>query len=499
MMSLSPDGSRLAVVCADVSKESIRVIDVFTGRRMAVMGPSGRGGHDNKITAVAWSWDSSRLATSSDDLTVRVWYVGMPTAPPGNELAAAAGIVAAEMSRDATPPLPPATPPPPAEAQSSPSSWQRNRMINEDMSASRHLVKMQSQTPSVGTDAYDTDGGGAKGVAAFPAAAAAAAPAAAVTDSSVVFRPGQCQLILEGHHRKVQCVTWAHNGKKLASGGYDQMIRIWDSSTGEQLNLIYQVSWVSALAFSPDDARLASGAGGRAVYIFNAATGKNLVGYSGPLPGDASGSRGDTAGSRPATASNAEGKGEGEGEGSEADPTASDSWMVALRFNPDGTLLACRDMHSVVTLWDVSGMRLRPLRALDGSFRDALFCPTSGDLQLYDLTASGALVMSAIPSSSLPLGRAVQRAVTLSHPLLEFRGVAADTAVNHNGVVLLTADNRAFFFVNGAHLAAVRQEASRAQRTPGTTGSGSVGGGWSMLTFGVGEQSAGVSRLSSLR
>ncbi|GLI66128.1 hypothetical protein VaNZ11_009858 [Volvox africanus] len=510
MMSLSPDGSRLAIVCADPSKENVRVIDVFTGRRMAVMGPAGRGGHDNKITAVAWSWDSSRIATSSDDLTVRVWYVGKPTAPPGNQLAAAAAIVAAEMSRDATPPLLPATPTPPPETSSSPSPsappWPRNRTLDEDMSASRHLVKLQSRTPSVVTDADDADGGGAEGAVAATAAtanpaAAAAAADAAVTNGEIVFRPGQCQLILEGHHRKVQCVAWAHNGKKLASGGYDQMIRIWDTSTGEQLNLIYQVSWVSALAFSPDDARLVSGAGCRAVYMFNAATGKNLAGHAEPLPADASGGRTEVAGSRPATAGIAEVKGEGQGD--EADPTASDSWIVAMRFNPDGTLLASRDMHSTVTLWDVSGMRLRPLRTLDGNFRDALFCPTSGDLQLYDMTASGALVMSAIPASSLPLGRAVQRAVTLSHPLLEFRGVAVDTAVNHNGVVLLTADNRAFFFVNGAHLAAVRQEASRAQRTPGSgSGGGSGGGGgrgWSVLTFGGGEQSAAVSRIPSIR
>ncbi|GLC37178.1 hypothetical protein PLESTB_000988400 [Pleodorina starrii] len=488
IMSLSPDGSRLAVVCADLTRENIRVIDVFTGRRLAVMGPGGAGGHDRKINCVGWSWDSSRLATGSDDLSVRVWYVGKPTAPPGNALAAAAAIVAAELeARERAAPPPPPSPPPPPPAPPP------GRSIEPDLSASRHLMRVRSES----------GGGASGGGAATAAAAAATAAAAAAADGAVSIRPGQCQLILTGHHRKVQCVAWAHSGKKLASGGYDQMIRIWDSSTGEQLTLIYQVSWVSALAFSPDDARLASGAGGRAVYMFNSTTGKNLAGHSGVLPGEggtapavAMSSGGGAEGlQQPAEAGGAKGaKGAkaGEVEAAAASASDTDSWMAALRFNPDGTLLACRDMHSVVTLWDVSGMRLRPLRALDGTFREALFCPTSGDLQLYDLTAAGALVVSAIPARSLPLGRAVQRAVTLSHPLLEFRGVAVDTAVNHNGVVLLTADNRAFFFVNGAHLAAVRQEASRAQRAGGAAGN--TGGGWSVTTFGGGGGGGGGSR-----
>ncbi|GIL56826.1 hypothetical protein Vafri_12130, partial [Volvox africanus] len=71
-------------------------------------------------------------------------------------------------------------------------------------------------------------------------------------------------------------------------------------------------------------------------------------------------------------------------------------WTPPSYISPDGTLLATRDMHSTVTFWDVSGMRLRPLRALDGTFRDALFCPTSGDLQLYDLTGMYVIYMSAV-------------------------------------------------------------------------------------------------------
>ncbi|GFR43078.1 hypothetical protein Agub_g4085 [Astrephomene gubernaculifera] len=428
-MTLSPDGRRLAVVCADPSKESLRVYDVFNGKRLALMAPRGEGGHTGKINAAAWSWDSSRIATGSDDLTVRIWYAAPPAAPPGNPLAAAALIVAARME-------------------------------------SRVQSPTASRSASVAggaLSAADEDTEAAGGNAGSPTAAPEA-----------VKQPGCCQLVLTGHHRKVQCVAWAHNGKRLASGGYDQMVRIWDAATGEQVVLIYQVSWVSTLAFSPDDSRLVSGAAGKAVYMFNSTTGKQLAGHASSGHADEGGQeQGQAAGDK------------------EVGP--EESWMVALRFNPDGTLLACRDIHSCVTLWDVSGMRLRPLRALEGAFREALFCPNTGDLLLYEFTATGALVTYSIPDRALPLGRAVQRSVALTHPLLEFRGVASESALGHNAAVLLSADNRAFFFATGAHLAAVRQQTAVEELE------GGGGGGMGWMAFGAGNQSVVVSRVPSPR
>ncbi len=48
---------------ADPTKESVRVVDVLSGKRLATMGAGGAGGHAGRINAVGWSWDSSRLAT----------------------------------------------------------------------------------------------------------------------------------------------------------------------------------------------------------------------------------------------------------------------------------------------------------------------------------------------------------------------------------------------------------------------------------------------------
>jgi WD40 repeat protein len=39
-------------------------------------------------------------------------------------------------------------------------------------------------------------------------------------------------LILEGHGGPVEAIAWSQDGSRLASGSYDNTVRIWDSATG---------------------------------------------------------------------------------------------------------------------------------------------------------------------------------------------------------------------------------------------------------------------------
>ena len=64
-VAFSPDGTRLAVGCADTT---IRLIDVAHRHEVVAL-----RGHTDYVHAVAWSPDGTRLVSGSGDHTVRVW------------------------------------------------------------------------------------------------------------------------------------------------------------------------------------------------------------------------------------------------------------------------------------------------------------------------------------------------------------------------------------------------------------------------------------------
>src|SRR6266481_1830208 len=71
------------------------------------------------------------------------------------------------------------------------------------------------------------------------------------------------ELILQtGHSRSANAVAFSPDNRWLASGGKDNVIKIWDLATGNVLRTLYgHTSNVNALAVSPDGKLLASGSG----------------------------------------------------------------------------------------------------------------------------------------------------------------------------------------------------------------------------------------------
>ncbi|OAQ60074.1 vegetative incompatibility protein HET-E-1 [Purpureocillium lilacinum] len=86
---------------------------------------------------------------------------------------------------------------------------------------------------------------------------------------------GNCIQTLEGHHRSVISVAFAHDSALVASGSDDRTIRLWRTATGECIRTLEgHDSMVKSVAFSHDSALVVSGAWDQTVRIWRTVTGE---------------------------------------------------------------------------------------------------------------------------------------------------------------------------------------------------------------------------------
>ena len=87
-----------------------------------------------------------------------------------------------------------------------------------------------------------------------------------------------------GHSNAVDSVVWSPDGKRIASGGDDNTVQVWEASSGKGL-LIYRghSNAVWSVAWSPDGKRIASGSRNRdgTVQVWDASSGSVLLTYRG--------------------------------------------------------------------------------------------------------------------------------------------------------------------------------------------------------------------------
>ena len=119
---------------------------------------------------------------------------------------------------------------------------------------------------------------------------------------------------LQGHTDRVFSVAFSPDRATLASGGWDNTVKLWDINTRQEIaTLPGHTSGVFTVAFSPDGATLASGSADDTVKLWDVNARQEIATLQG-----------------------------------------HSSWVYSVAFSPDGATLASGSLDSTVKLWDIN-------------------------------------------------------------------------------------------------------------------------------------------------
>ena len=241
---------------------------------------------------------------------------------------------------------------------------------------------------------------------------------------------------LDGHSRKVECVAFSVDGSKLASGGADQSIRLWDLETGEPLaTRLGHTGVVRSLAFSPDGTRLASWGDDSTLRFWSTAEDPRVLRHGSYVYG----ARFSPDGARIYTVSwDSFVRAFDTESGAEVARWPMEGVVVSLAVGPGGRWIAIATRGSVVVLDSVDGRELARFEEIASGGLPLAASPVEDSLLILD-REGGELVLLDVPTGERIASRSLRAGENRGDVEFSSDGSRVGVAVRDAGCLLLDA------------------------------------------------------------